>query len=60
MEIKLDDTLTPGLYIISTPIGNLGDISIRALTTLKNLDKVYCEDTRVTTKLLQRYNLKKT
>ena len=59
MEINLDDTLTPGLYIISTPIGHLGDISIRALTTLKNLDKVYCEDTRVTTKLLQRYNIKK-
>ncbi|MGI9312346.1 MAG: 16S rRNA (cytidine(1402)-2'-O)-methyltransferase, partial [Alphaproteobacteria bacterium] len=46
--------------IISTPIGHLGDISIRALTTLKSLDKVYCEDTRVTTKLLQRYNIKKT
>lgn len=50
--------LPPGLYLVATPIGNLGDISIRALETLAAADVVYCEDTRVTLRLLQRYGLR--
>jgi len=49
--------LAPGLYIVATPIGNLSDISIRALDTLAGADLVACEDTRVTRKLLTRYGI---
>ena len=51
--------LFKGLYIVSTPIGNLDDITIRALNTLKNSDFILCEDTRQTLKLLNFYNIKK-
>jgi 16S rRNA (cytidine1402-2'-O)-methyltransferase len=47
--------VAPGLHIVSTPIGNLGDITVRALTTLAAADLIACEDTRVTRKLLDRY-----
>lgn len=47
------------LYVIGTPIGNLEDISLRALRTLKEIDFIICEDTRVTSKLLARYEIKK-
>jgi len=47
-----------GLYIVSTPIGNLSDVTIRALNVLKNSDYVLCEDTRISKKLLDKYNIK--
>ena len=45
----------PGLYVTATPIGNLGDISVRALEVLRSADVIACEDTRITARLLQRY-----
>jgi 16S rRNA (cytidine1402-2'-O)-methyltransferase len=47
--------IAPGLHIVSTPIGNLGDVTLRALSTLAAADLIACEDTRVTRKLLDRY-----
>ena len=47
----------PGLYVTATPIGNLGDISVRALEVLRLADVIACEDTRITARLLHRYAL---
>jgi 16S rRNA (cytidine1402-2'-O)-methyltransferase len=49
--------LEPGLYVVATPIGNLSDVTVRALDTLAAADLVACEDTRVTKRLLDRYGI---
>ncbi|KPL67638.1 16S rRNA methyltransferase [Erythrobacter sp. SG61-1L] len=54
-----EPSLTPGLYIVATPIGNLGDITMRAADVLARCDAIACEDTRVTAKLLKHLDIRK-
>tara|TARA_B100000029_G_scaffold462676_1_gene495376 strand:+ start:302 stop:1147 length:846 start_codon:yes stop_codon:yes gene_type:complete len=59
MDKNKQQTILPGLYLISTPIGNMQDITYRAINILENSDIILCEDTRRSSKILSHFNIEK-
>lgn len=59
LDRETANPLTPGLYVVATPIGNLADITVRALSVLSRVDYICCEDTRHSLKLMQAYGITK-
>ena len=56
-KIMTSSNSTARLILVSTPIGNMGDISLRAIEAFRDADRILCEDTRVSRKLLKKYNI---